>query len=160
MKKAKRSLLVAVLSIVGLSVGGLAVMNLFSKPPTNLGVQGGRLSDCPSSPNCVCTQATAETHQMTAIPFEGSVGEVRGRMKSAIGSMPRGRITEETQTYIRAEFTTAILRFVDDVEVLIDPAAKLIHYRSASRIGHSDLGTNRKRMEELTKRFHASALSH
>jgi len=133
------------------------MMNLFSKPPTNLGVKAGRLSDCPGSPNCVCTQAAAETHQMAPIPFKGSVDEVHERMMSAIGSMPRARITEAMPTYIRAEFTTAILRFVDDVEVLIDAEARVIHYRSASRIGHSDLGTNRKRMEELTKRFLASA---
>lgn len=155
MKKLKRILLISLVLFVVLPVGGVIVMNLFSKPPTNLGVTNGRLSDCPSSPNCVCTQATSDSHRMAAISFEGRGDDVRERLKSAIGSMARSKITEETDNYLRAEFTTAIMRFVDDVELLIDLEARVIHFRSASRIGHSDLGANRKRMEELIKRFEA-----
>ena len=55
--------------------------------------------------------------------------------------------------YLHVEFTTALLRFVDDVEFLLDPDKKLIHYRSASRIGRSDLGTNRRRMEMIRRAF-------
>lgn len=156
MKKVKRILLIVLLVFVALPTGGLVTMNLFSKPPDNLGITDGRLSDCPASPNCVCTQTNSELHQMQPVVFEGSVDEVRERLKSAIGSMPRSKITEETDTYIRAEFTTAIMRFVDDVEILIDDEARLIHFRSASRIGHSDLGVNRKRMTDLFARFKAA----
>ena len=87
------------------------------------------------------------------IPFEGSADEGRERLVSVIGSMSRSKITEESDSYVRAEFTTAILRFVDDAEFLIDADAGLIHFRSASRIGHSDLGANRKRMAEFRQKF-------
>lgn len=128
---------------------GLLMMNWFSKPPSNLGVQDGKLADCPLSPNCVCTQATADSHKMEPIPFTGEPTEVLERLKSAIGSLPRAKIVEESENYVRAEFTTALMRFVDDVELFVDDEAKLVHFRSASRIGHSDLGVNRQRMEQL-----------
>jgi uncharacterized protein (DUF1499 family) len=49
------------------------------------------------------------------------------------------------------------LRFVDDVEFLLVPAERVIHVRSASRVGYSDLGTNRKRVEALRAKFEGSA---
>lgn len=132
---------------------GLMMMNWFSKAPENLGVTNGRLTDCPTSPNCVCTQASDEDHRMEPIPFSGDVTDVRERLKQAIGSIPRSKIVQADANYIRGEFTTAIMRYVDDVEFLIDEEARVIHFRSASRIGHSDMGANRKRMERLVDAF-------
>ena len=153
MKNLRRVIAIVFTLLIVLPILGLLMMNWLSKAPDNLGVKEGRLTDCPSSPNCVCTQASEPSHQMEPIPFTGDLISVRERLKAAIGSMPRSKITEETDNYIRAEFTTALMRYVDDVELLIDEDEKVVHFRSASRIGHSDLGANRKRMEQLAAAF-------
>jgi uncharacterized protein (DUF1499 family) len=152
MKKSKKVLLGVALVVV-LSVAGLVMMSWFSSPPDDLGVRDGRLTDCPASPNCVCTQATSASHRMPPIPFTGDLASTRARLRRAIESIPRARFVEETDHYFRVEFTTAILRFVDDGEFLIDEAEKVIHFRSASRIGHSDLGANAKRMKAVRTAF-------
>ncbi len=157
MKKLKKILLIGLLLAIVVPIGGLFMMNLFSKPPGNLGVTDGQLSACPKSPNCVSTQtdSTAHKHKMEPVPFDGAPAEVVERLKTVIGSMARAKITEESEGYIRAEFTTAIMRYVDDVELLIDDEAKLIHFRSASRVGYSDMGANRKRMTMLFEAYRA-----
>lgn len=158
MKKAiTRKLLIAACLIPFLAVGSLIMMNLFSKAPDNLGIRDdGRLSDCPKSPNCVCTQAISESHRMDAIPCDGDLATTMERLKFAVGSLPRTRIVEESGNYLRAEFTTAIMRYVDDVEFLIDADAGLIHFRSASRVGYSDMGANKKRMTAFRTAFDAA----
>ncbi len=152
MKNLRKVLAIVFTLLIVLPTLGLLMMNWLSKAP-ELGLEEGRLTDCPSSPNCVCTQANDPSFQMEPIPFNGDLTSVKERLKTAIGSMPRSKITEETDNYIRAEFTTALMRYVDDVELLIDQDEKVIHFRSASRIGHSDLGANRKRMEQLVAAF-------
>lgn len=145
----RKKLSIATALIALLPVLGLFLMSWFSGPPPKLGVTDGRLTSCPDSPNCVSSQADDDEHRMEPIRFETSQSRMAERVRSAIGSMPRSKIVEDTGTYIRAEFTSAFFRFVDDVEFLIDEEAGLLHFRSASRIGHSDLGANRKRMERL-----------
>ncbi len=71
------------------------------------------------------------------------------KLKGVIQSLPRTKIIAETDNYLYAEFTSAMMGFVDDVEFYVDEAAKVIHVRSASRLGQSDLGVNRKRVESL-----------
>lgn len=71
------------------------------------------------------------------------------RLKKIVIGMKRSRIIRSTGPYIHAEFTSALFRFVDDVEFLVDDRASVIHVRSASRIGHSDLGVNRRRIETI-----------
>jgi len=66
-------------------------------------------------------------------------------------------VVTAADTYIHAEFTSAVFRFVDDVEFQIDPDTRLVHFRSASRVGRSDLGVNRERMEALRAAFERSA---
>lgn len=113
------------------------------------------LPPCPSSPNCVSSQAADEGHFVAPIEFSGDAASAMARMRRAIESMPRTKITEASDSVIRAEFKTALLRFVDDVEVRPDAAAHVLHVRSASRIGYSDLGANRKRVEALRTAFAA-----
>jgi uncharacterized protein (DUF1499 family) len=67
--------------------------------------------------------------------------------------MPRSRLVSSRDGYLHAEFRSRLLGFVDDVEFSIDEAEQLIHFRSASRVGYSDLGVNRKRMEEFLRRY-------
>lgn len=71
------------------------------------------------------------------------------RLKDVIRSLPRTQLVEENEGYLHYEFTSLLLRFVDDVEFLFDEGTKTIHFRSASRTGYSDFGVNRRRMEEI-----------
>ena len=70
-----------------------------------------------------------------------------------IDSLKRTRIITDSENYIHIEFKTAVFKFVDDVEFYFDDSEKLIHFRSAARLGYSDMGVNRKRMENITKLF-------
>jgi uncharacterized protein (DUF1499 family) len=107
------------------------------------------LAPCPSSPNCVSTQAQDEGHAIAPIRYRKSRVETKEALKEVIRSMPRTKLVEEDETYLHYEATSLLLRFVDDVEFLLDDETKTIHFRSASRTGYGDLGVNRKRMEQV-----------
>ena len=153
MKKRSKRILISVAIVIVLIVGAFAMMSIFSRKPTNLGVVDGRLADCPSSPNCVATQAGDADHRMEPIPFTGSPDEAMQRINDLVAEMPRTRIVTVEDSYLHAEFRSAFFRFVDDVEFLIDPERHIIHFRSASRVGHSDFGVNRRRMQQIRKAF-------
>jgi uncharacterized protein (DUF1499 family) len=138
---------VAVVSV--LIVGALAMFSVFSRKPSNLGVVDGRLADCPPSPNCVSTQAADPGHRMEPIPLTEAPDATMRQIEELIAAMPRTKIVTRRDDYLHAEFRSAIFRFVDDVEFLIDPQQQLIHFRSASRAGYSDFGVNRRRMEQI-----------
>ena len=135
----------------------LAWFRFASSRPDNLGVQQGRLTPCPDSPNCVSTQSEDTQHKIEPIPYQGSPEQAISRLKSVIEALPRTQIVSETNRYLHVEFTTALVRYVDDVEFLVDEASQTIQFRSASRVGYSDLGANRKRMEQVRRAFEAAA---
>ncbi len=124
--------------------------------PANLGTKDGKLLPCPSSPNCVSSQSADREHAIEPLSFSGTAAEAHAGIKKLILSMKRSRIVEETDNYIHAEFTSAVFRFVDDVEFWFDESAKLIQIRSAARLGYSDLGVNRKRVDDIRARWNAS----
>jgi uncharacterized protein (DUF1499 family) len=126
--------------------------------PMNLGVRDGKLAACPATPNCVSSQAADRDHSVDPLRFTGKDGDAIGRLKAIVNAMPRARIITETPDYIHAEFTSAFFRFVDDVEFLVDGAGGTVHVRSASRVGSSDLGVNRKRVEAIRQAWNAAAL--
>lgn len=107
------------------------------------------LPPCPSSPNCVSTQATDEGHAIAPLRYRKSRAEAKEALKDIVRTMSRTKLVEEDESYLHYEFTSLLLRFVDDVEFLFDDETKTIHFRSASRTGYGDLGVNRKRMEEI-----------
>jgi uncharacterized protein (DUF1499 family) len=107
------------------------------------------LGSCPSSPNCVSTQAQDEGHAIAPFRYRKSQAEAKEALKEVIRSLPRMQLVEEDEIYLHYEATSLLLRFVDDVEFLLDDQAKIIHFRSASRTGYGDLGVNRKRMEQV-----------
>ena len=131
----------------------LAVLSALASKPKNLGENNGRLAPCPNSPNCVSTQNADSQHTIEAIVFDGSPEDAMRKLKAVLAVIPRMEIITETESYVHAEATSLIFRFRDDVEFVIDRQANLIHFRSASRVGKSDLGANRKRMEEIRKAF-------
>jgi uncharacterized protein (DUF1499 family) len=154
MSRIKKRMIFSLAVIVILSPAiGLAILSASARRPQDLGVLNGRFAPCPGSPNCVSTQATDREHRIEPIPFAEPTDRVIARLKSAMAAVPRLRVVTEKDDYIHAEATSLIFRFVDDVEFFVEPAAKLIHFRSASRVGHSDLGVNRGRMEQIRRAF-------
>ena len=109
------------------------------------------LAPCPGSPNCVSTLAPAQDTRHVIAPFSyrKSQAEAKEALKAALATLPRTKLVEEDEAYLHYEFTSLLLRFVDDVEFLFDDETKTIHFRSASRTGYGDLGVNRRRMEEI-----------
>ena len=153
-RRPKRSLrLLVFLSVFLLLLGGLILGNWFAGKPKELGAKDGRLANCPDSPNCVCSQETKSSHQVAGLAYEGEGTAAFSRLANLLKSWPRTKIVTQADNYMHVEFTTQILRFVDDVEFLLAEDEKIIHVRSASRVGHSDLGTNRKRVEAIRAAF-------
>ena len=113
------------------------------KRPGNLGVREGRLAPCKRSPNCVSSQADPSDLEHYIAPIHGSMAAAR----KALESLPRTTIVEARGDYLYAEFRSALLRYVDDVEFFFD--GQVIHVRSCSRLGRRDFGVNRKRVEAL-----------
>jgi uncharacterized protein (DUF1499 family) len=133
--------------------GSLIVLQSSGLHPRGAGMAGGRLSPCPASPNCVSSQSPKRTHYADPLRYKGSMAEARQRLLSVISSFPRTKIVTLADNYIHCEFTSALFRFVDDVEFYFDDAAKTIHLRSASRVGYYDLGVNRRRIEMIREKF-------
>lgn len=120
---------------------------LHREKPTQLGVSGGRLRDCPDSPNCVSSQAGDAPHRIAPLVFKDEPESAFVRLKQILARRGDTDIIEERPGYLRVEFHT--LLFVDDGEFLLDVEQRLIQVRSASRRGYSDLGKNRSRLEEI-----------
>ncbi|HEX8693717.1 MAG TPA: DUF1499 domain-containing protein [Longimicrobium sp.] len=116
---------------------------------------GQPLRPCPRTPNCVSTEATDERHAIPPLPFRGTPEEAQARAREALLREPRTRVVLEAPGYLRAEARSRVFRFVDDVEVVVDGPAKLVRFRSASRLGRRDFGVNRERMERFSERFRA-----
>jgi uncharacterized protein (DUF1499 family) len=147
-------LIVLILILIGWAAA-MTILSATARRPDNLGVHEGRLAPCPNTPNCVSSQAEDDAHRMGPIPFDGEADEALARLKAVVAAQPRTTIVSADGDYLHAECTSLLFRFVDDVEFLVDRDAKVIHFRSASRAGRSDLGVNRKRMEEIRKAFEA-----
>ena len=117
------------------------------------GLRDGKLSECPDSPNCVSSQTVKKDHAVDPLSYKGSYSEAKQALLSIISSLPRTKIIDDNDRYVHVTFTSHLMRFVDDVEFLFDDTNKQIHVRSASRVGYSDMGVNRKRVEDLRKRL-------
>ncbi|TLS67549.1 DUF1499 domain-containing protein [Mariprofundus erugo] len=120
------------------------------KTPANLGLQQGLLRPCPDSPNCVCSEAHSQASQQHAIRPINLADRSWVQMKSIMVAQG-GVIEQDDGHYLHATFTTPVFRYVDDVELRLDEQQGVIHIRSASRVGHSDFGVNRKRVEQLSQ---------
>lgn len=117
-----------------------------------IGIKDGKFYPCPKSPNCVSTQSTDEKHKMGPLSFN-TLEEAKTKIKGIIGTFKRTKLVTENDNYLHYEFRTATFKFVDDVEFYFDDSAKLVHFRSAARMGWSDLGVNKKRMKKVTELY-------
>lgn len=117
------------------------------------------LPACPDSPNCVSSLSSDEGHAITPFSYEGAPAQAWEQLKTAVLSGKRVTLIKDTGKYLHFEVRSLIFQFTDDVEFLLQESDKLIHVRSASRVGHSDFGVNRKRVEQIRARFNdASSL--
>ncbi len=123
--------------------------------PDNLGVNNGKLAACPNSPNCVSSQSPSsdETHFIQPLKYSSTTEKALADLKNVIESEDRTKIINESSDYLYAEFKSALMGYVDDVEFYLDSSTNTIHVRSASRLGQSDLGVNRKRIETVRTKF-------
>jgi len=122
----------------------------------DLGVREGRLKPCPETPNCVNSQADDREHAIEPIVVAKTVQETRNRLLETIRSEKRAEVVASEEHYIHALFRSAVFGFVDDVEFYIPEqqgTETVVHVRSASRLGRSDLGVNRKRIERIRNRM-------
>jgi uncharacterized protein (DUF1499 family) len=132
---------------------------LKGKPPS-LGVRDGKLKPPSKTPNSVTSQANLypdhpqKTYaQIAPLPYSGDAAAAIERLKTVVEAMPRTTVVTADANYLYAQCQTQWLKFVDDLEFYADDGAKLIHMRSASRIGRKDFGVNRARVEAIRDEF-------
>lgn len=148
-------MLIAILAT--LAVIALFVIGKVSENGQAPGVDDGRLMPCPNKPNCVCSEYRKDAeHYIEALQLSGHSAESGIATVRAIIIELGGVIISERADYLAATFASALFGFVDDLEIRVDKDEALIHLRSASRVGHGDLGANRKRVELIRTRFRQS----
>jgi len=124
------------------------------KPPGTLGVQNGRLSRCPSSPNCVCSDAAGRRHFIEPYRLMMPAEDTWLILREILSSTRGLRTITDAEQYIHAMHQSRIFGFIDDVEFHLRPADQVIALRSASRTGFFDLGANRRRLETIRNQLH------
>ena len=119
----------------------------------SIGMTKGKLAPCPDSPNCVSTQSEDKRHAMKPLPYLRTRKASREKILSILKDMKRTEIVKLTESYIHVECRTALFRFVDDVAFFLDETTRIVHFRSASRVGYYDFGLNRRRMKRISEKY-------
>jgi uncharacterized protein (DUF1499 family) len=152
-------LVVLVLAAIGAGQAGL----LQGTAPNDLGVRDGRLKPPSNTDNSVTSQAGLYPEhpqrayaEIAPLALRGDGPATIARIKAVVGAMDGAKIIKSEPNYLYAQYTTRLMKFVDDVEFWYDPTAHVIQVRSASRVGKSDLGVNRKRIEAVRAALAAS----
>jgi uncharacterized protein (DUF1499 family) len=133
--------------------------------PSNLGVRDGKLKPPSKTPNSVTSQADAwpdavqrDYARIAPIALVAGDGKATiAKIAQVAAALPGARIVEQRDDYLYMQFTTAMMRFVDDTEFWFDPAAQAVQVRSASRVGRRDFGVNRARVEQIRARLGSDA---
>ncbi|MGB3295799.1 MAG: DUF1499 domain-containing protein [Phormidesmis sp.] len=157
----KAALTVALVVLIGLSgpASALAQTNVAVLPglkgvfagsqPADLGVKDGLLTGCPPSPNCVVSQGADEDHAIAPIRYSTDRATAQQNLVDILGVVPRTQVIQQQDGYILAESESRLMGFVDDSEFYFPAAEKVIQLRAAARLGESDLGVNRRRLEQI-----------
>ena len=147
-----------VLALLGIAAGRLGLLT--GKPPADLGVREGKLKSPSTRPNSVSSQAALwpghpqlASASIAPLAVAGDATSALARIRRLVEDTPGTRVVQADAGYLRAEYTTALMRYTDDVEFWFDAAAGVVQVRSASRIGYSDRGANRARIEALRARL-------
>ncbi len=120
--------------------------------PAPGGIQDGQLAPCPPTPNCISSRPDA-TDPLPPISYNDTPEQAMQRLVAAVQAEPRSTILTQTENYLHVQFRSLVFGFGDDAEFLFTKNANRIQFRSAARMGHSDLGVNRARMERITQRM-------
>jgi uncharacterized protein (DUF1499 family) len=151
-------IIIALVVIAGLLAGQLGLLK--GTPPTDLGVHEGRLKPPSKTPNSVTSQASLYPDHpqrsyadIAPLPGNGDPEGTLDRIASIVEAMDGARIVRKEPGYLYAQFTSRLMKYVDDAEFWLDPAPGVIQVRSASRLGSSDLGVNRKRIEFIRQKL-------
>jgi len=128
---------------------GSILSSCSDEKPLHIGVRESKLTPCPDSPNCVSSQGSDNACTVAPLTYDSEAGKVIADLKVVVGSMKGVTIVSESAAYLHVEFQSDFFRFIDDVEFVVDDAAKVVHVRSASRVGYYDLGVNRRRVEKI-----------
>jgi uncharacterized protein (DUF1499 family) len=133
----------------------LACIRLYlqNKKPPSLGLNNGYLSELPTTPNAVSTQTNIADKKVAPLPFKSDMESTMSALVSAIHLHGSAKIITQNKNYLYAVFTSKRLKFNDDVEFYLDQKNQLVHFRSASRAGKSDLGVNKKRYLALAELY-------
>ena len=151
-------LIIILTSLILLAMVALFILSLISQYGQASGLVEAKLTRCPDTPNCLCSEYKADVdHYVEPLVIsEQKATEVLSRLKTVILRMG-GSINVEKPDYLAATFTSSTFRFVDDLEIRIDPHKNQVQLRSASRVGRGDGGANRKRIERLKSIFNLEA---
>jgi uncharacterized protein (DUF1499 family) len=134
-----------------LLIASMPLLSCTGKRPSNLGVSDSGLVLCPSSPNCVSSDARDNAHKILPFQMDVPPDEAWRIARDLVLELPRTHIVNETSGYLHAESQSPLIGFVDDLELHLRPVEGIIAVRSASRMGYSDFGVNRRRVEALRK---------
>jgi uncharacterized protein (DUF1499 family) len=152
----------ASLAVLALAAGQFGLLS--GRVPSTLGVRDGRLAPPSATPNSVSSQAAlwpegehaSRYAQIAPLATGGNGSAAMGRLRALLATWPGARVVEDRADYLRVEFMTRWLRFVDDAEFWLDPASNIIHVRSASRLGRKDFGVNRARIDAIRAQLHTA----
>lgn len=145
---------IIVVALVAVLAGQLGFLQ--GTAPTDLGVRDGRLKPPSATENSVTSQAALYPDHpqrgyaaIAPLPIKGDGPATLARIKAVVQVMDGAQVLKSEPDYLYAQFTTRLMKFVDDVEFWFDPANNVIQVRSASRLGKGDLGVNRKRVDAV-----------
>ena len=150
----RRSLVLAGVALTPLLLLALAVgAARLSHRPVEVGLVDGRLRPCPPSPNCICSEEGGSESSISPLGFGCAPKAAFLSLVEFLEAEPNATIIDVRDGYVHAVYRTRFLGFADDVEFRLDAEARAVHVRSASRIGYSDLGANRARIDDLRRRW-------
>jgi uncharacterized protein (DUF1499 family) len=142
--------IVGALVIVVLSLG--VIKN--NKTPNGLGVNNGKLAEISKKPNNVSSQTNEKEKYVEPLNFIDDLAKSKAKIINILNEYPGAKIIKNENNYIYAVFTTGTMKYKDDVEFYFDENSNVIHYRSSSRIGYSDMGLNRKRYNIIAQKYY------
>ena len=145
----KRSKLIGVFAVLAAASAGFIYYQNSQSP--EVGVKDGRFRPLSSKPNNISTQASEPEKRVDPLEFKATAKETSTALIIAIHSVGKATLEVEDEDYLHAVFTTPLMRFHDDAEFWLDVEEKLVHVRSASRAGYSDMGMNRRRYQKLAE---------
>ena len=147
-------IVIVLLVVVALAAGQLGFLQ--GTPPADLGVRDGKLKPPSMTENSVASQAALypdhpqrKYADIAPLALKGDGPATLAKIKAIVEGMEGAKVVKSEPGYLYAQFTTRLMKYLDDVEFWFDPAANVIQVRSASRVGRGDLGVNRRRIEAV-----------